>query len=588
MTRNASRTTHSSESAAKTSSDQDGGDRRMSSKSVSSILSRYGKARMCLKSAVQTKLTVNQPGDEFEREADRVADQVMRMPEPEIQRQVDEEEEEKLLQTKRASENNVTTTKPSIVHDVLRSPGKPLDADTRAFMEPRFGRDFCDVRVHTDAQAAESARELDARAYTVGNDVVFNLGQYSPESSGGKQLIAHELAHVEQQTTPQSTSCGLSIRGEEVRIKRAFTCSPSDSEMLLRQEEYEGAEQPTEEGIDRGIAEGYYNIIVNARSLEQIKSQVEARAEGDLGLLGADAVVISLSGAAGRGVGGGAGFEWVYSPVFGWATFFQAGLGLISGKGGGIALEVGFIWDLKDPEDYTELFLEAAVTGGPGHFGMKPGMASFSGSVTPEDLIFYPITEGEMRQPRALKGGGGYGSKGFQMSLLVEWFWLISGSAPETEITEEETEEVEFTETESPAVESAWEKQVSEWKRKEAVAKFTDGKFVRIYHKHRARIMKLILRDLRKRRKTKVSMPPQGTLTLPGLREVRWWDCFLNSDEETYTDELARMKISPKKLTVPLSDAVFEVWNFLDVDPPCPYFNKLYKRALKRHMKGLN
>ncbi len=85
---------------------------------------------------------------------------------------------------------------PPIVHDVLRTPGQPLDEQTRAFVEPRFGQDFGDVRVHTDAQAAESARSVGALAYTVGNHVAFGAGQYQPSSSTGQRLLAHELAHV--------------------------------------------------------------------------------------------------------------------------------------------------------------------------------------------------------------------------------------------------------------------------------------------------------------------------------------------------------------------------------------------------------
>lgn len=88
---------------------------------------------------------------------------------------------------------------PSIVREVLRSPGQPLDKDTRAYMEPRFGHDFSKVRVHTDAKAAESARALNALAYTVGRDVVFGNGQYAPYSSARRKLMAHELTHVVQQ-----------------------------------------------------------------------------------------------------------------------------------------------------------------------------------------------------------------------------------------------------------------------------------------------------------------------------------------------------------------------------------------------------
>lgn len=93
---------------------------------------------------------------------------------------------------------------PPIVHEVLRSSGQPLDPATRAFMEPRFGHDFGQVRVHTDTRAAESARAVNAQAYTVGQHVVFGQGQYVPQGAGGKQLLAHEMAHVVQQRTLRS------------------------------------------------------------------------------------------------------------------------------------------------------------------------------------------------------------------------------------------------------------------------------------------------------------------------------------------------------------------------------------------------
>jgi hypothetical protein len=94
---------------------------------------------------------------------------------------------------------------PAIVHDVLRSPGQPLDAATRAFFEPRFGHDFSRVRLHTDARASESAQAVNALAYTVGPDIVFRAGQYSAGSAAGNRLMAHELAHVLQQENTVAT-----------------------------------------------------------------------------------------------------------------------------------------------------------------------------------------------------------------------------------------------------------------------------------------------------------------------------------------------------------------------------------------------
>ena len=105
----------------------------------------------------------------------------------------------------RAAVNHAPTTQvPSIVHEVLRSPGQPLNAATRAFMEPRFGHDFSDVRVHTDVKAARSAETINALAYTIGRDVIFGEGQYEPGTSHGKRLIAHELTHVMQQGNQQN------------------------------------------------------------------------------------------------------------------------------------------------------------------------------------------------------------------------------------------------------------------------------------------------------------------------------------------------------------------------------------------------
>ncbi len=88
---------------------------------------------------------------------------------------------------------------PDVVYDVLRSPGQPLDAATRAFMEPRFGHDFSRVRVHTDARAAESARAVNADAYTVGQQIVFGPARHAPHDQTGRGLIAHELTHTLQQ-----------------------------------------------------------------------------------------------------------------------------------------------------------------------------------------------------------------------------------------------------------------------------------------------------------------------------------------------------------------------------------------------------
>ena len=98
---------------------------------------------------------------------------------------------------------------PPIVHKVLRSPGQPLDGATRAFFEPRFGHDFSRVRVHADPQASESARAVNALAYTVGTDIVFGAGAQPWGTTSGNRLLAHELTHVVQQRGGQGGSLAL-------------------------------------------------------------------------------------------------------------------------------------------------------------------------------------------------------------------------------------------------------------------------------------------------------------------------------------------------------------------------------------------
>jgi hypothetical protein len=109
------------------------------------------------------------------------------------------EEEEAKLHAKPDGGQPLAGDAPPIVQQVLQTPGQQLDAGARAFMEPRFGRTLGQVRVHRDSDAAESAGSIGALAYASGNHVVFGAGQYTPASSAGQRLLAHELAHVLQQ-----------------------------------------------------------------------------------------------------------------------------------------------------------------------------------------------------------------------------------------------------------------------------------------------------------------------------------------------------------------------------------------------------
>ena len=151
---------------------------------------------------LQAKLKVGAPDDAYEQEADRVAAEIMRMPDGSTQSENPPPNTTSHVQRRVSGDSGAGIgTAPPIVQEVLSSPGRPLDIATRAFFEPRFGRDFGSVRVHTDEKAAQSARAVNAQAYTVGSHVV--VGSESPGlgTSEGQSLLAHELTHVVQQAT---------------------------------------------------------------------------------------------------------------------------------------------------------------------------------------------------------------------------------------------------------------------------------------------------------------------------------------------------------------------------------------------------
>jgi len=175
---------------------------------------------MLRNSVIQRKLSVSQPDDAHEREADRIADQVMRSTalqspvasgiqgiqiatSPALQRSCGcgcngaGDCAERKEATSEASDDETESLQ--VVDQVLRSTGQSLDHQTRSFMDSRFGYDFAGVRVHTGERADRSARAVNALAYTVGNNVVFSAGRYDPQSTAGRRLLAHELTHVVQQ-----------------------------------------------------------------------------------------------------------------------------------------------------------------------------------------------------------------------------------------------------------------------------------------------------------------------------------------------------------------------------------------------------
>jgi Domain of unknown function (DUF4157) len=247
---------------------------------------------------------VNQPGDEYEQEADRAAEQVMVIPEPRIQpacacgggcpkcRTEQQGREQESLQAKRVQAGDAAQISvPPIVHEVLRSPGQPLDPATRAFMEPRFGHDFSRVRVHSGAAAERSAAKVNAQAYTVGHDIVFAAGRLAPEMPEGRRLLAHELTHVVQQAgadgiridqsgetrdlSQESTDVGSGVSRPRVhaRTGTCLQCAPDEKSAYKRGAEgWAGLVQAAIEALDED-AKGttLEEIISSARSHNWLK-----------------------------------------------------------------------------------------------------------------------------------------------------------------------------------------------------------------------------------------------------------------------------------------------------------------------------
>ena len=148
---------------------------------------------------VQAKLGMGARNDKDEQEADRVADQVMRMADPESMRPISLAASDTAQRVGPACHGSGRCDARGDVP--ISNDSKPLSESERAFFEPRFGCDFSPVRLHSDATAARSAGSLNARAFTLGHDIVFGAGEYQPGTKEGRRLVAHELTHTLQQNT---------------------------------------------------------------------------------------------------------------------------------------------------------------------------------------------------------------------------------------------------------------------------------------------------------------------------------------------------------------------------------------------------
>jgi hypothetical protein len=214
-----------------------------------------------------TDLRITSPNDPFEREADRAADVVMGG--GRVNWSIGAMNVNPPVRRKRVPEES-SDEAPPVVHEVLGSAGRPMEPKTRAFFESRMGGtrrvDLGGVRIHTGPEAARSAKAVNARAYTVGNDIVFGEGEYEPETRGGRHLLAHELAHVAQR---QSGLMQRSWIGDVVSgIGDFFTGVGKAIGRFFGAENYTEKElQAYLAALDEGHTEGHYDSDNKARQI---------------------------------------------------------------------------------------------------------------------------------------------------------------------------------------------------------------------------------------------------------------------------------------------------------------------------------
>ncbi|MFD1565418.1 DUF4157 domain-containing protein [Haloarchaeobius amylolyticus] len=250
-------------------------------------------------------------------------------------------------ETDRAGDTSV----PASVRDVLSTPGQLLDGGIQRAMEERMGDSFGDVRVHADATAAKACDEINARAFTVGNHIAFNHGEYDPESPEGQHLLAHELAHVRQQTgaaismMPQKGS-GLEIdpdprleREAEEAAKQAMADGPvtinrmGTEVHIQRMPEAEQLQTAREEAASRN--DGML-LAQTVSRLEERVSSIEEMVTGD------DSVMNSVGKALSQGAVGAVG--GLLGGVAG--TMVSPGLGTIGGTAVGQEMAKGMAGDV--------------------------------------------------------------------------------------------------------------------------------------------------------------------------------------------------------------------------------------------------
>ena len=232
----------------------------------------------------QAKVRMGVPDGVYEREAEQVADEVLRRPNPAQRIETLQSFAPPSIQGKGAGEIPGTEQVPPIVTDVLSSPGQPLGPSTRSFFEPRFGHDFKRVQVHVDARAKASAQAVDALAYTVGSHIVLGEGRDASETMAGKRLLAHELTHVVRQTATRGAAESTLHRSKKDKGQN----EPDPAEIVrLVDEMTKLAQRNAWTGVNRiynsieSMGEGAFDAAGNAAGIHRLGAEA-ARNLGEI------------------------------------------------------------------------------------------------------------------------------------------------------------------------------------------------------------------------------------------------------------------------------------------------------------------
>jgi hypothetical protein len=282
---------------------------------------------------VQAKLLISSPRNRYEREADHVADRVMRMPETDNQQRVESavtQPDQAVNQARPASEqisplvqpetNQIAPLVPPETEEhiqSLRGNGQRLPKTLRSFFETRFGSDFSNVRIHTGINSTRSASELGARAFTTGQDIFFNNGEYNVENIHGRRLLAHELTHVIQQNSENivqkagpAAAAGLAVSAASF----AVSLVPAATGGMTRQEVRTSRSRPEAPSEGRRVSIPILRLWAHiAAGRSDAAWDLELETDGD-SIIGADTRIADLNGFEGGVFGSSGQVIWNARP----------------------------------------------------------------------------------------------------------------------------------------------------------------------------------------------------------------------------------------------------------------------------------